>query len=106
MTDRNENVMEKDPTTKKKDKVEKPRMWKVIILNDDYTNFETVIEILQTHFRKTLEEADAIAQTVHKTGSGVAGIYQLEIAETRAYAAMEDAKAKEMPLQLKLSPEE
>lgn len=106
MTDKNENVMEKDPVVKKKDKVEKPRMWKVLILNDDYSTFEMVVEILQRHFRKSFEEADEIAKTVHKTGVGVAGIYTLEIAETRAVAAMDDAKAREMPLQLKLSPEE
>jgi len=107
MTDNNdENVMEKDPVTKKKDKVEKPRLFKVLILNDDYSSFQLVIEILQKHFRKSLEEAEAITQSVHKTGVGVAGVYTLEIAETRALAAMEDAKAMECPLQLKLQPEE
>ena len=92
MSDKNDNVMEKDPITKKKDKVEKPRMWKVLILNDDYSTFELVVEILQRHFRKTFEEADEIAKSVHKTGMGIAGIYSLEIAETRAVAAMDDAR--------------
>lgn len=105
MTDNNENLMEKDPITKKQNKVERPRMWKVIFMNDDFTEVSFVEEMLQKHFRHTYEEASAISHIIHTEGQGVAGTYQKEVAEQKAIDVINEAKAREFPLQVVIAPE-
>jgi ATP-dependent Clp protease adaptor protein ClpS len=94
-----------DPGTAVKDRVEKPRNFKVVLHNDDYTTMEFVIWILIEVFRKSQVEATRIMLTVHRNHKGVAGIYSREIAETKAALAMEHAKAAGYPLLAETEPE-
>ena len=94
-----------DPGTAVKDRVEKPRNFKVVLHNDDYMTMEFVIWILIEVFRKTQVEATRIMLTVHRNRKGVAGIYSREIAETKAALAMEHAKAAGYPLLAETEPE-
>lgn len=89
---------------KSKIKVKKPKQYKVIMHNDDYTSMEFVIEVLTSIFNKKLPEAQQIMLSVHKAGKGVAGIYSYDIAMTKANTAM--AWAKEEGFPFKLSVEE
>lgn len=108
MTDKNhdDTVLDKDRVTEGKNKIEKPKMWQVTFLNDNFTSIDFVVEQLQKHFKKSLEQATTIAHEVHTKGSAVAGVYQFDVAETKAHAVLQEAKAREFPLQLKLSPTE
>jgi len=108
MTDKKFNddtVLDNSVITKREEKVKKPRMWKVIFLNDDFTTVEFVVDMLKKHFRHSEEGAVMLAQTVHTKGSAVAGVYQFEVSETKAQAVLQEAKAKEFPLQVVLQPE-
>jgi ATP-dependent Clp protease adaptor protein ClpS len=99
-----DNVLDRDPILKRENKVERPRMWKVIFLNDDFTTIEFVIDMLKKHFHHSEEAANALAAEVHKSGQGVAGIYTHEVAETKCLEVMKEAKTKEFPLQVVMSP--
>lgn len=94
-----------DPGADVKDRVEKPRNFKVLLYNDDYTTMEFVIWVLVEVFRKSQVEAARIMLTVHRSGKGVAGIYSKEIAETKAAAAMGHATAAGYPLLVETEPE-
>lgn len=85
-----------------KQAVKPPKMWSVIILNDDFTSFDIVIFCLVEYFGKTEEEAERIAMKVHNEGKGVIGVYTKEIAETKQTMAMDFARDYESPLQLVL----
>ena len=85
---------------KSKVKVKKPKQYKVIMHNDDYTTMEFVIEVLVRIFNKKLEEAQKIMIDVHKAGKGIAGIYSYDIAMTKANTAMEWAKEEGFPFKL------
>lgn len=86
-------------------KVKKPRKYKVLLHNDDYTTMEFVIHVLQKHFGKTLEEAQKIMLTVHHDGVGVCGIYSYEVAETKVAKVMREAKSNGHPLLCTCEPE-
>ena len=73
---------------KDKTQTKKPPLYKVVLLNDDYTPMEFVVGILTMFFNKTIDEADALTAEIHKNGKGIAGIYPLEIAETKLRQAM------------------
>ena len=90
---------------KKKEELKEPRRFKVIIINDDYTPMDFVVSILTMFFNKTIDEADAITTDIHKNGKGIAGIYPLEIAETKLRQAMKLARKEEHPLSIKLESE-
>jgi ATP-dependent Clp protease adaptor protein ClpS len=92
-------VIERDP------KVQKPRMWKVILHNDDYTTMEFVIWVLQLVFQKAEEEAVSLMLSIHQTGRGVAGTFTRDIAETKASQVMELAEANGMPLMCTTEPD-
>jgi len=79
-------------------KTRKPPLYKVILLNDDYTPMEFVVEILKMIFNKPHAEATRIMLHVHQNGMGVAGVYPFEIAETKARAVEELAREHEYPL--------
>jgi len=91
--------------TIKKIKVKKPRKYKVLIHNDDYTTMEFVIYILQKVFAKNLEEAQAIMLKVHNEGIGVCGVYSYEIAETKSEKVNQEAKENGHPLKCTIEPE-
>ena len=86
-------------------KTKKPSMYKVVMMNDDYTPMEFVVHVLQHFFGRTVDEATQIMLNVHQRGVGICGIYSFEIAETKASKTMEYARQKEHPLQLQLEKE-
>jgi ATP-dependent Clp protease adaptor protein ClpS len=102
--DQRDNVIDRDPISKKEIKIDKPRMWQVLFLNDDFTTVEFVIEMLKKYFHHTEEAAVTIAVEVHQTGKGIAGVYTYEVAETKVYEVMGEAKVREFPLKLVLEP--
>jgi ATP-dependent Clp protease adaptor protein ClpS len=93
------------PGTDVKERTEKPRMHKVLFHNDDYTTMEFVLEMLMSVFRRSRVEATRIMLTVHQGGKGVAGVYTREIAETKATATMDRARAAGFPLLVTTEPE-
>jgi len=76
-----------------------PSMYKVILLNDDYTPMEFVVQILQKFFSKNLEQATQIMLKVHTEGSGVCGVYPHDIAETKVNQVLDFAREHQHPLQ-------
>ncbi|MBV6492646.1 MAG: ATP-dependent Clp protease adapter protein ClpS [Turneriella sp.] len=86
-------------------RAKKPKLYKVILLNDNYTTMEFVVFILQKYFQKRESEAQKIMLDVHNTGSGVAGIYPREIAETKSKQVMAHAEQEGFPLACKTEPE-
>src|SRR3954468_10755649 len=82
--------------------VETPKMYVVILLNDDYTPMDFVVLILRRFFGKTEEEAHTIMLDVHKKGSGVAGVYTLEVAEMKVMQVNQFAQMNEHPLKSSL----
>ena len=79
-----------------------PSMYRVLLHNDDYTTMDFVVDILMSIFRKTAEQATEIMLSVHRNGTGVAGVYPLEIAETKVMAVRTRAKQAEFPLRCTL----
>ena len=90
---------------KEKVKVQKPSMYAVIMLNDDYTPMEFVVMVLKKFFGHNNESAQRIMLHVHQKGIGVCGIYTYEIAESKAQQVMNFARKNEHPLQLQLEKE-
>ena len=90
---------------KSKIRASEPKRWKVILLNDDSTPMEFVIAVLVEIFKHTQDSARDIMLQVHETGSGVAGIYSFEIAESKAVEATTQARTNGHPLQIKLEEE-
>ena len=86
-------------------RVEKPRMYKVIFHNDDYTTMEFVSLVLMRFFHKNEAEAQHIMLTVHTKGAATAGIYPRDIAESKVAATMDHARDHGMPLMLSTEPE-
>ena len=82
-----------------KPKTKKPSMYKVLLLNDDYTPMEFVIMILEKIFNKKQEEATQIMLHVHKNGVGVCGTFTYEVAESKCKSVVDMAKKNEHPLQ-------
>jgi ATP-dependent Clp protease adaptor protein ClpS len=79
-------------------KLKPPPLYRVILLNDDYTPMEFVVEVLQTFFGLNVETATRVMLKVHTEGKGVCGVYPREIAETKAVQVNEHARAAEHPL--------
>jgi ATP-dependent Clp protease adaptor protein ClpS len=84
---------------KTRTRTKKPSMYKVLLLNDDFTPMEFVIHILERFFNKSKQEATDIMLNVHRRGVGVCGIYTYEIAETKVNQVMDFARSNEQPLQ-------
>ncbi len=86
-------VVKTRPATKK------PAMYKVLMLNDDYTPMEFVVHVLERFFQKTRDEATRIMLHVHRRGVGVCGVYTYEVAETKVTQVMDLARQNQHPLQ-------
>ncbi len=84
--------------TRTKSKTVRPPMYKVILLNDDYTPMEFVVDLLKSVFHKPHAEATRIMLWVHQNGMGVAGVYPFEVAETKVRAVEELAREAQYPL--------
>jgi len=81
-------------------------MYRVIILNDDYTPMDFVVQVVSTVFRKPIAEATRLTLEVHTKGSAVAGVYTHEVAETKVLTTQALAESHGYPLQLTMEPEE
>lgn len=90
---------------KPRPKTKKPSMYKVILLNDDYTPMDFVIHILEKFFAKNRDEATEIMLHVHRRGVGICGIYTYEVAETKVMQVMDYARSQEQPLQCTMEKE-
>ncbi len=86
-------------------RTKKPSMYKVLMLNDDYTPMEFVVDVLQHIFQKTREEATKIMLHVHQKGVGVCGVYTYEVAETKVTQTVDYARKNQHPLQCTLEKE-
>lgn len=84
---------------KTKPKTQKPGLYRVLLLNDDFTPMEFVVHILEKFFNKTRAEATEIMLHVHRRGVGLCGVYTYEVAETKVNQVMDFARANEQPLQ-------
>ena len=82
-----------------------PRLWRVLLHNDDYTTQEFVVWVLQEVFQRSQAEAHAIMMHVHMAGVGVACIYTRDVAETRQRQTLKLAEQEQYPLQVSIEPE-
>lgn len=87
-------------------KIKRPRMYRVLIHNDDYTTMEFVIHLLQAVFRRSESDSIQIMLHIHNTGVGVAGVYTFEVAETKVAQVHELARQVDCPLVASMEPEE
>ena len=78
--------------------LKKPRLYKVVLHNDDYTTMEFVVFVLQSVFKKSSSEAQLIMLSVHQQGAGIAGVYPYEIAEAKVDQVTRLARSREFPL--------
>lgn len=85
--------------------LQEPKKYKVILLNDNYSTVEFVIQILMQIFKKNLDEATAITMNIHENGRGVCGIYTYEIAQTKVAQVRANARKAEFPLKAILEEE-
>jgi ATP-dependent Clp protease adaptor protein ClpS len=91
--------------TKPRAKTQKPRLYKVLLLNDDYTPMDFVVYVLEQFFNKPRAEAVNIMLQVHRRGVGVCGVYTYEVAETKVSQVMSFARQNEHPLQCTMEKE-
>ena len=98
-TDPVEDVLLADPELKK------PQMYTVVMYNDDYTPMEFVVDVLQNHFKHTLDSAISIMLAIHQQGKGIAGIYPKDIAETKAQTVNREARQAGYPLLSQIEPQ-
>lgn len=90
---------------KTRPQTKKPSMYKVLLLNDDYTPMEFVVHVLETIFNKSRQEATDIMLHVHRRGVGICGLFTFEVAETKVAQVMDYARASEQPLQCTMEKE-
>jgi ATP-dependent Clp protease adaptor protein ClpS len=91
--------------TKPQTRTEKPSLYKVLLLNDDYTPMEFVVHVLERFFRKSPEEAMQIMLHVHQKGVGVCGVYTFEVAETKVMQVIDFSRQNQHPLQCTMEKE-
>jgi ATP-dependent Clp protease adaptor protein ClpS len=92
--------------TKTKPQVERPKLWKVILLNDDYTPREFVVMVLKAVFRMNEDQAYNVMMTAHQRGACVIAVFTKDVADTKAKEATELGKSKGYPLFFTTEPEE
>ena len=88
-----------------KQQTKKPELFKVLLINDDYTTMDFVVEVLETIFHKQPAEAFRIMMMVHTQGKGLCGVYTFEVAETKVDAVVECARGHGFPLRAAMEPE-
>jgi ATP-dependent Clp protease adaptor protein ClpS len=94
------------PKTKVKTKIERPRLHKVILVNDDFTPREFVVTVLKAEFRMTEDQAHKVMITAHRRGVCVVAVFTKDVAETKATRATDAGRAKGYPLLFTTEPEE
>jgi ATP-dependent Clp protease adaptor protein ClpS len=107
MADKNRNKTDGQTgvITRTAPKTKKPSMYKVLLLNDDYTPMEFVVHVLERFFNKGREEATRIMLHVHQKGIGICGVYTFEVAETKVTQVMDFARQHHHPLQCTMEKE-
>jgi ATP-dependent Clp protease adaptor protein ClpS len=100
-----DNKAEGGVATKKRQQIQEPSLYKVLLHNDDYTTMDFVIMVLETIFNKNSSEATRIMMNVHQQGIGIAGIYTRDIAETKVAVVHDIARKNEFPLKCSLEKE-
>ena len=93
---------ESNVLTEKATELRRPSLYKVLLLNDDYTPMDFVVMILEQFFAKSTEDATQIMLDVHHSGAGICGLYSRDIAETKAMQVMEQARLNQHPLQCRV----
>ena len=88
--------------TRTRTRTKKPTPYKVLMLNDDYTRMDFVVDVLQRFFRLDLEQATRVMLHVHQRGVGVCGVFSYEVAETKVNQVMDYARQNQHPLQCTL----
>jgi ATP-dependent Clp protease adaptor protein ClpS len=88
--------------TRTRTETRKPSLYKVLMLNDDYTPMEFVVHVLQRFFRMSIEDATRVMLHVHQRGVGVCGVFTYEVAETKVTQVMDFAQQHQHPLQCTL----
>jgi len=96
---------EEGVVTETRPRTEVPRRFRVLLHNDDFTSMEFVVEVLVRHFRKGITEANRIMLEVHHRGTGVAGVFTRDVAETKITRVTDDARDRGFPLLLTMEPE-
>ena len=86
-------------------KLERPKMWRVLLHNDDYTTQDFVVWVLESIFHKPRGEALSIMLSVHRSGMGIAGVYTHDVAETKLKSTKQVAEEHEFPLLVTMEPE-
>ena len=94
------------PRTKVRPKIQRPPLYKVILLNDDYTPREFVVQVLKAVFRMNEDQAYRVMMTAHRRGACVIAVYARDVAETKAKEATDLGKAKGYPLFFTTEPEQ
>src|ERR1700747_3096860 len=94
------------PRTKVRKKTQRPRLHKVILLNDDYTPREFVVTVLKAEFRMNEDQAYRVMLTAHRRGACVVAVFTRDVAETKATRATDAGRRKGYPLQFTTEPEE
>ncbi|MGC1466706.1 MAG: ATP-dependent Clp protease adapter ClpS [Pseudolabrys sp.] len=94
------------PRTKTRPKTERPKLWKVILLNDDYTPREFVVQVLKAVFRMNESQSYRVMMTAHQRGACVIAVYTRDVADTKAKEATELGKSQGYPLYFTTEPEE
>lgn len=108
MSDKDDGRNDTDDTdllVETKPKTKRPPLYKVLLLNDDYTPMEFVVEVLERFFGITHDQAIEIMLTVHKKGLAVVGVFPYEVAETKVTQVMDLARKKQHPLQCTMEKE-
>jgi ATP-dependent Clp protease adaptor protein ClpS len=94
------------PRTRTRPKIERPKLYKVILLNDDYTPREFVTRVLKAEFRLSEDQAHRVMITAHRKGVCVVAVFTKDVAETKATRATDAGKSQGYPLQFTTEPEE
>ena len=94
-----------DVLEKTRQQLKEPEQWRVLLLNDDYTPMDFVVDVLESIFLKSPAEAFRVMMQVHTQGSGLAGIYTHEVAETKVATVVELARGQGFPLRATMEPE-
>jgi ATP-dependent Clp protease adaptor protein ClpS len=106
MADSFENDAGTITQVKPEKKLKRPRLFRVLLHNDDYTSREFVVQVLHTVFHRDEQDAIRIMLHVHHNGVGVAGVFTREVAETKIQRTERLARQQEFPLRLTMEPEE
>ena len=99
MTDKPDGDNDQDVLVDTRAKTERPPLYKVMLLNDDYTPMEFVVDVIQKVFKKSHDEATKIMLQIHTEGIGICGVFPLEIAETKMNQVLNLSKESQHPLQ-------